>query len=119
MGNQGSLHIYEVFVTLFKAQNGERNQHTKRADRHVGNSPLVAQLIEHNKTLLGRIGKLNHALKTVTADRDALERQKDEHAEQFPDCGSAEPKPLQPTCPSCGAFRIAGPIPCQGCGFVG
>lgn len=55
-------------------------------------------------------------MKRMKAERDALQREKDEHAAQFPDCGKrAIAKPNE--CQGCGIFYIPGPIPCQGCGY--
>jgi hypothetical protein len=59
--------------------------------------------------------QLKGALKGTMEERDLLIRARDEHNEQYPRCGA--PEPTGPTCPSCGGFRVSGPIPCQRCGY--
>ena len=82
---------FTVLRERFSRGSGDRSGHLTAAlalkDEQIG------KLTAANRTLTGR-------LTTVTADRDSLQRQKDDHDSEHPDCGTETASPMR-SCPQC------------------
>lgn len=106
-------------MSLFNASDGIKQARASIAERAAVKRATAFVDSPHGKKLVAEVHKLQRDLKKTRSERDNLGRQKDAHGIEFPDCGSAAPKARNNRCAGCGVYRAAGPIPCQGCGYVG
>jgi hypothetical protein len=107
-------------MSMFNAKEGVDSREAiaehkqARVTQKFGESPHGRMLLEQVATLRRDLTHERHARKASDERADGLADELDAAAPN-----RAAPGGGGPTCAGCGVFRVAGPIPCQACGFAG